>query len=116
MSKKLLLSFPSDVARVAGQNASSLETSLKKQASIDGVQIETTIERENPDAMDLGTIVGIIFASSATIAIAKGIADWMRRNNQTHVKVSDENGRDVEIRNADSADIATALEAIYSKP
>jgi hypothetical protein len=75
------------------------------------------VEREKKDAstMDLGAIVTIIATSSATLAIAQGIADWLRRTRGVHLTIErDEKSGSVKaaIANVDQATSLRILEII----
>ena len=106
---EIKVSFPDENPRVAGQLAADFENSMKKALHDQGDNASVALEKSNPDALDVGTIIGIIFASQATIALAKGIADWMRRKNQASVTIAAPDGRIIKIRNAESEHIADAL-------
>lgn len=69
--------------RAAGQGARSLSDDLRE---IKGV-LEADREKGEQPTMDLGAIVTIIAASSATLAIAQGVADWIRRHRGTILKI-----------------------------
>ena len=48
------------------------------------------VERRKTDesTQDLGTIVDVIAASGATLALAQGIAEWLRRTRGTRLRVT----------------------------
>jgi Effector Associated Constant Component 1 len=66
----------------AGQ-AGSLATALRE---ISGV-IESERSKSENDTMDLGTIVTIVLSSGATLAVARGLADWLRLRRGTRFKL-----------------------------
>lgn len=39
--------------------------------------------KKNDNTMDLGTIIGVIATSGATLALAQGVADWLRSRRTT---------------------------------
>jgi len=43
--------------------------------------------KDDPNTQDLGTIVQVIAASGATLALAQGIAEWLRRTRGTKLKI-----------------------------
>jgi hypothetical protein len=63
------------------------------------------VEREKEDAstMDLGAIVTVIATSSATVAIAQGIADWLRRTRGVHLTIE---------RNEKSGSVKAAMQNV----
>jgi hypothetical protein len=72
-----------DDRAAAGRGAAALADSLRE---IDGV-FESVRRRADEDAMDLGAIVDLIVSSGATLAIARGIAAWLRSRRGTRIKI-----------------------------
>src|SRR5690349_15048679 len=60
--------------------AEALETDLRNAKEDAGVRCEIERIRTNPAAQELGTVIAVILSTQATIAIAKGIAKWLSRN------------------------------------
>jgi hypothetical protein len=71
---------------------------------------EVTVDRHNinPQNQDLGTIIGIIVGSAGLTAVAKGIADWLRKRQTANITIK----RDGSIiaENVTSADAVKLLE------
>jgi len=67
----------------SNQSARQLGDEIRELSGVEGVY------RKKPDSatMDLGVIVQIVATSASTLAIARGIADWIRRNRGTHLKI-----------------------------
>jgi hypothetical protein len=68
--------------------------------------------------MDLGSIVQILATSASTLAIARGIGDWIRRNRGTHLKIErNENSGSIkaEIQNYDPEIAKAITEVILNK-
>jgi hypothetical protein len=65
-------------------------------------------ERDKADhsTMDLGAVVTVLASSSATLAIARGIADWIRRTPQTRLVIE---------RNPHSGSIKSTVDKIDSE-
>ena len=49
--------------------------------------LNVTRLKEDADTMDLGAIVEVVFTSSATLAVARGVADWLRRTRGVHLTI-----------------------------
>lgn len=47
--------------------------------------VEVKRIKANQTTMDLGTIIGVVVASGAATAVAKGIADWLRKRNNVQL-------------------------------
>lgn len=72
-----------DDQAAAGRGAAALADSLRE---IDGV-FESDRRKGDENAMDLGAIVELIVSSGATVAIARGIAAWLRSRRGTRIKI-----------------------------
>lgn len=57
-----------------------------KLREIDGVLSADRIKYDK-NTMDLGSVIGVIATSGATLALAQGIADWLRTRRDTTVSV-----------------------------
>lgn len=69
--------------RSAGEGARRLADGLREVAGVS----EVSRAKADESAMDLGAIVGILATSGATVAIARGLADWLRLTRGTRVKI-----------------------------
>jgi hypothetical protein len=67
----------------AAQGARELADELRE---IDGV-LGSQREKQAFAAMDLGSIVQVVISSGAAVAIAQGIADWIRRTRGVHLVI-----------------------------
>ena len=70
-------------ARAAGQGVRSLADDLR---GVPGV-LEVGRQKGAQPTMDLGAIVTVLASSGATLAIARGIADWIRRTRGTSLTI-----------------------------
>jgi hypothetical protein len=68
---------------LAARSANALADTLRQA---DGV-LEAVREKFNDQTMDLGTIVSVIASSGATLAIAQGLAGWLRARRAATVTV-----------------------------
>ena len=60
--------------------------------------------KSSDSTMDLGAIVTVIASSGATLALARGVADWLRARRQTRLKIEIKDGSrsiKVEVANID---------------
>jgi len=58
----------------AGKAAASLREAL---LDIGRTDIETRIEKNSAETMDLGTQLALVFGAPAAVAVARGIAQWL---------------------------------------
>jgi hypothetical protein len=72
-----------DEGRSAGDGARSLADSLRELTGVS----EVHRVKANDASMDLGAIVGIVATSGATVAIARGVADWLRLTRGTRLRI-----------------------------
>ena len=70
------------IVLAAGDDRSSSIAAKSLSDALRGVSgvLDSQRKKLNESTMDVGTIVSIVATSSATLAIAQGIADWIRRN------------------------------------
>lgn len=89
----------------AGKKAAKLRQDLLDVSP----QVEAEIEKEDETTQDFGTVLVLVLGTEAIVAIAKGIADYLRRDRGTIALESD--GRVVAegISGEDAARIAEAL-------
>lgn len=72
----------------------SAETANKYAAELGEILADTSRDvrverkREDPDAQDLGGTLVLILGTGAAIALAKGLADWLRKRNDATVTVT----------------------------
>jgi hypothetical protein len=64
------------------------------------------------ETMDLGTILTVVLGSAAVTAVAKGIADWLRRQPKAKITIYS-NGK-LEAENISSADAVKLTEIFKS--
>jgi hypothetical protein len=50
-----------------------------------GVQVERV--KTSDDTMDIGTVVGVIIASNAVAALARGLAAWLAKRQSAEIRV-----------------------------
>ena len=78
-----VLTVTSDNERDADIQARSLTEKLREIREIDDVNRIKGSDR----TMDLGTVISVLATSGATLALAQGIADWLRSRRSTTVTV-----------------------------
>src|SRR5688500_20008644 len=77
--------------------------------------VEVARQKADDATMDLGSILTIVASSGAVLAIAQGIADWIRRNRGVRLTIEkDEKSGSIkaEIENIDRATSLKILEII----
>lgn len=85
--------------RSSSQGARSLSDCLRE---VQGV-LDVGRAKGDGTTMDLGSIVTVVASSTATLAIANGIADWLRRTRGTVLRIE---------RNSASESVKVAVENI----
>jgi hypothetical protein len=72
-----------DDQAAAGRGAQALADALRE---VEGV-LEVTRRKANEATMDLGAIVSVVATSGATLALARGIAAWLRNRKQASITI-----------------------------
>lgn len=111
----VVIEFPDVNKRQAGDNAKELKLALDNAAADASVASDVRLQKVDPNAQDPGTILAIILSAKATIALATGIALWMRRRNQGRIKIRYPNGMEADISGAESRDISKIAQALNPK-
>jgi hypothetical protein len=109
-----IINSDDDDARAGNQAARNLLDELRE---IDGV-IEADRRKQNDSNMDVGMVVNVIATSGAVLAIARGIADWIRKNRRLHLVIernAESGSIKAEINNADAATALRVTELIVSQ-
>src|SRR3954462_12624177 len=68
---------------MAGRSAQALADTLREAEGV----LEADRRKANETTMDLGAIVAVIATSGATVAIARGIAAWLRGRKQASITI-----------------------------
>jgi hypothetical protein len=110
-----VIEFPDVSRREAGDLAKDLKLSLDNAAADAGIPPEAKVEKVDPNAQDPGTIIAIILGAKATVAIATGIALWMRRKNQGRIRLRFPDGTKADISGTESHDIQGIVRAISKR-
>jgi hypothetical protein len=111
-SDGLVIEFPDAGRREAGELARDLKLALDNTAAEAAVASGATVAKVDPKAQDLGTISAIVLGAKATVAIAGGIALWMRRKNQARIRLRYADGTPVDISGVESRDVAKIVQAL----
>jgi len=106
----VIVEFPDHNPREAANLARDLKRMIDKSL-VDGDGASSRIEKVDPNAQDVGTVLAIILGAKATVALAAGIAAWMRRKNQGRLRVVRPDGTAVDVTNAESDDMAKIVQA-----
>ena len=75
---------------ISGQSvarANILASDLKRCLEETSPEVSTEQIRDDPEAQDFGTIVSVILGSAAITAVAKGIRDWLARNQDAEIEL-----------------------------
>jgi len=113
---ELVISFPDLSVGEAGRNAALLQEMINQTLREGGLPAAAEQRRVYKDAMELGTIVGIVLGAKATIAFFKGLAaalqKYMERTNRSSIDIQRPDGRHVIVTNLESRDVAKVLAAL----
>ena len=83
---RLLIAAPDQ--STSTQEARRLADTLRET---DGVLAADRRKTER-ETMDLGSVVAVIATSGAAVAMAEGVADWLRRRRGTHLTIERHSG------------------------
>src|SRR4051812_48691892 len=83
----------------AGRSAQALADTLREAEGV----LEADRRKADETTIDLGAIVAVIASSGATLAIARGIAAWLRTRKQASITVE---------RNSNTGSINAAIAGI----
>jgi hypothetical protein len=108
MSQKVvLIQFNGISAADANQMAPDLVNQLGREFP----EGEFYLRKASDSSQDFGSIVAIVLGASSTIAIAKGISTFLRRNSGARISIVTENGVAV-ATGLDSKDAVKIAEAL----
>jgi hypothetical protein len=82
---------------IKGHEASFAAEELK-QAVVDlgEPDVEVTTKKERANTQDFGATLVLVFGTRVAVALAKGIAGWLRRRaDMTTIVIHDKNGREL---------------------
>lgn len=101
------------IEAVSVAQANSDAQSLEKQINLAAPAVDTKIVRSDPNAQDFGATLVLVLGTPAVIALAKGIADWLkaRATGTTSLKLRDKAGNVIlEVDAATSGDVRALVE------
>jgi hypothetical protein len=91
------------------QNISASELG-KILTSVQGVT-EVVQHKEQPGTMDFGASLAVVLGTGASVALAKGIADWLRGHRKAMITIVNESGKIV-VENVTGAEANKILETV----
>jgi hypothetical protein len=97
--------FENHTVADAARKAANLRSDLLALEGID----QATIEKDDPTTQDFGATLVLVLGTEAVIAIAKGIADYLRRNRGTIVIEADGKVVATGLSGENATEIAKAL-------
>jgi hypothetical protein len=109
MENEILLQFElsADDIKTANLLAGSLNKALKESTR----DIEVSRMREpGADTLDPGTIIIAILATKAAVEVAKGLRDWLSKNQNATITVK--KGGDIIVTGAKSGDVIGLMDRI----
>ncbi|HEX8449050.1 MAG TPA: hypothetical protein VF652_05620 [Allosphingosinicella sp.] len=112
----LRISFPDLSPGEAGADAALLEEIINDALRSQDQPATARQQRTDPNAADLGTIVGIVLGAPATIILARGIARalvaYFSRTNRSEVAVTKPDGTVITITHLESRDVEKVAEKL----
>jgi hypothetical protein len=104
--------------RIKFNDLSTAEAGVHAQKLLDvvldaGESVSADLIKADPNTMDMGATIVLLLGAPAAVAVAKGIADYIRRAGVSITVTSDD--KEVTIKNMDGEDVANSLKAIFSK-
>lgn len=96
------------------KGAGATRSLLQNLQETDGV-VNASRTKVDDTTMDLGTALTVIMTSGATLAVAQGIADWLRRTPNTTVtieRITPAESIKAEVNNIDAATALRITEII----
>jgi hypothetical protein len=105
--------FSLSIEGVNVAQANSDVQSLEKQINLAAPAVDTKVVRSDPNAQDFGATLVLVLGTPAIIALAKGIADWLkaRATGTTSLKLHDKDGNLIlEVDAATSSDVRVLVE------
>jgi hypothetical protein len=107
-----VVEFPEASKVDAGDNAKDLKIELDNAAADARVASSVHLAKADPNAQDPGTILAVILGAKASIALATGIALWMRRKNQAYIRIRYPDGKHVDISGVESRDVSKIAQVL----
>lgn len=108
METEFFITFPNEGPNIAGENVIDLQKHLAAVAP------NVNLDRKKTDnnSQDIGTILTVILAGPAVVALAKGISDWLAKQaSKPKLIIRDGQGNTiVELDNMPSKDVRALLE------
>ena len=105
---EVTISFPATDPLTGNRLAAELAAQLSGIA--DGVAAKT--RRDTSDSQDFGSLVAVVLGAPAVIAVAQGLADWIRKQGRVDIEISREV---VRLENVADKDLEKILELMLSK-
>ncbi len=106
--KEFSLSLPdANASELASLLEDFQQKILIEVAYEDNVSVE--LVKSSQSTQDLGAMLGIVLGAKATIVLATGVSAWLKRNNQSRIRIWTSDGEVVDITNVESQHIAEVL-------
>ena len=84
----LEIGFPNASASDAGRMAEDLAGYVRQQAP----EAKAELRQSDPNAMDLGATVALVLGTPALVALARGLADWIKRQGDPDIVIKTKKG------------------------
>jgi len=114
MSEEFYIEFEGVGASDANVLAAGLRDFLLDEASNNGVNVDVSISKSNPNNMDLGSTLVLIFGTPAAIAVAHGVSKWLAMRNSGGITLQDKDGKLI-AKNITSSDALKLADKFFKK-
>ena len=92
-------------------DAGTYAADLKDHLAMVAPDVQARQLRTDPHAMDMGATLGIVLAAPAIVALAKGIADWLKmRGSKPKLVIYRDGKKLIELDNMPGDDVFELLE------
>jgi hypothetical protein len=108
--QKFCISFADTTVADANHYCEDLRTQLLESDS----QIKVARERSDPSTMDFGATLVMVLGAPATVAAARAIVAWAKRNNRASIILTTRDGT-VVAKNLESKDVPEIARALSGK-
>lgn len=104
-NRQITIHFEDATLDEAGRMALSLQSDVRDASKA----VKATLEKEDPSTQDFGSVLVLVLGTPAILAVASGIADWLRRERASITIKADGEVVAKGIRGEDAARIAEAM-------
>jgi len=106
---KYIIKFEGGDLAQANSYAAELRDALLEAAADKQADIDVSVSKGDATTMDFGATLIIILGTPAVVAVAKGVADWLKKRNTASITIETSDGKLV-AKNISARDAAILAE------